>query len=195
MLAFKRCRYMQTNIELEYKTLVSREQFILLQTYFAPQERRIQINHYYDFPDFSLLKSHQMVRVREFKDSFEFTLKMYDKDGNLLEFAKTVSANSLNDPEISAFLKDHGIDAENLTERACLRTDRSIYRDEYGELCFDINTYKDKTDYEIEYEMVHNTDQFYQRYLSILKKADIEYQPSLPKVMRCIKEYYQVSDN
>ena len=43
------------------------------------------------------------------------------------------------------------------------------------------------TDYEIEYEQTNACDNFFDRFLSILKKADIEYQPSKPKMQRCLE--------
>lgn len=186
---------MNKGIELEYKVLVSEEQFQTLLQAYPPQEHRVQINHYYDYPDFSVMKSRQVLRIREFTDSFEFTLKMLDENNTLFEFNKQLPSNSMDDPEIRSFLESHGIDYSNLKELAYLKTERSIYNDGYGELCFDINTYGNKKDYEIEYEMIRETPDFMERFQNIIKKADIQYQPSLPKVIRCLREYYPESDN
>ena len=177
---------MNENIELEYKVLVSDEQFSRLMEAYPPEETVIQINHYFDDSEFSNLNRHRVIRIREFPDSYEFTMKYYDESHDLHEISKPMSDRNLSaDPELCSFLNDCSVNPDSLKEFACLRTERRIHRDGYGELCFDRNTYADTEDLEIEYEMIYPCDDFYERFLEIIKKADIEYQPSKPKIMRC----------
>lgn len=187
---------MKENIELEYKTLVNEEQFHTLMSFYPPTEEIVQINHYFDDELFSDLNQHHVIRVREFVDSFEFTMKYYDEKHNLHEISKAMnSADLLSDPDVTAFLQERAIDVVSLKEFACLKTIRKIFRDGYGELCFDENYYGNTMDYEIEYEMIQETPDFFERYLEIIKKADIKYQPSKPKIMRCFLNYSQSADN
>lgn len=166
---------MNKNIEKEYKVLVSKEQFdTLLKSY--PNITFIQqMNTYYDTLHMDIRNQKGAMRIRQIDDSYIFTLKMHNAN-DLLEFEKEVKGNALeylNDPEITTLLSHYDIAApfQRLTS---LSTNRAVFDTGYAELCFDISTYNNQTDYEIEYEYKKEHDGL-QAFQTILEPINMVY--------------------
>ena len=74
---------MQTNLEIEYKTLLSLSEFDQLGKRFSHVAPVRQTNHYFDTPDLKLRANKLSLRIRTFDDAAEMTLKIPQKVGNL----------------------------------------------------------------------------------------------------------------
>ena len=172
---------MKGNKEEEYKTLVTKEQFYRLADNYKPLKFIKQLNHYYVSDD----PSHYAFRIREKEDKKIFTMKE-PCDGARMEYEKELDTDIDKDVEIVEMLKGKGLQPpyELLGD---MTTYRAIYFDGYGELCFDINLYNDLIDYEIEYEKINERDGFKEEFINILKKADIDYEPSSSEYHRYLK--------
>ena len=65
---------MQKSTEVEFKSLLTREEYERLMDQFKGNRTDLQTNHYFDTSRFSLKALDASLRVRE-RDSFELTLK------------------------------------------------------------------------------------------------------------------------
>lgn len=146
---------MNKHVEKEYKMLVSREQFDNLCSLYETLDFVTQINTYYDTVNRDIEHHKGAMRIRERNGKFLFTLKMIQEglDG-LRECECEVSENSvyaLQSEEIKKLLEEYGINGE-IVPLTTLTTRRAVVETDNAELCFDISTYGNHTDYEIEYE-------------------------------------------
>lgn len=172
---------MKHEVELELKTIISKEKFDKLVSLYQPLEFVQQHNYYYVTDDLS----HYGFRVRIRNGEKLFTLKNY-VNGVTYEYEKVFEGNMEDDPEIIEVLDKFNIQ-KPYTLFGELITERAVYYDGLAELCFDINHYNGLTDYELEYEVKKQHDH-QNAFFNILKKADIEYVPSwASKYKRCLK--------
>lgn len=152
---------MSTNIEIEAKVLLNKEDFEkVLDTMHADQFRRIrQTNHYIDTDVQSLRRLGCALRIRE-KDDFVLTLKTPLSEG-LLEKSQTITwrqyeklakENIFPDGDIKLFLEILGIKVDDLRILTSLTTDRIDMPYKEGVLSLDCNHYSDMIDYEMEME-------------------------------------------
>lgn len=177
---------MNTNLEIEYKMLISEKQFEkLLQAY--PTAKLIrQTNTYFRSANHDEVKC--SIRIRQIGSTYLFTLKIPQKEG-LLEKETEVSGNheeDLHKPEILNCFSEYGIKGPFICEGQ-LTTERYLIKDEYGELCIDKNTYFTQTDYELEYEISTDPQMGLKHFSDLLLRHGIEYVPnSISKHARCI---------
>ena len=144
---------MNTNLEREYKVLLTMEQFEALNEQQNQWVVVRQINTDYDTKDLQIRKQKGSMRIRERAGSFLFTLKLHQGDG-LMEYEKLLPCNdvsALEDSEIKELLKQFDI-KEDIIAITSLITDRAIVETDVAEICFDHNFYNGHEDYEIEYE-------------------------------------------
>ena len=89
---------MSQSIEIEFKNLLSIEEFNKMISYFQLSDDDFfrQINHYFDTKDFALKNLGCALRIREKKEYFEMTLKQPHPDG-LLETTQTLTEKEAND--------------------------------------------------------------------------------------------------
>ena len=71
------------HLEIEYKTLLDKEEYQSLLPLFADTELVVQTNHYIDTPDQLIRKEKMALRVRTFTDQAELTLKVPEAVGHL----------------------------------------------------------------------------------------------------------------
>ncbi len=167
--------YMKKNIEKEYKILVTKEQFYSLLERYPNITFESQTNYYIDTENQMLRAMQGAMRIRHINNQYIFTLKLPSEKG-LLEFEKEVasaSLESLEDEKIKNLLEQYHIDG-NFQFTTKLHTQRAIHRTPYAELCFDISTYNQITDYEIEYEYLCEHDGL-QAFQDILKPIQVIY--------------------
>lgn len=166
---------MKKHIEKEYKILVTKEQFYQLLNKYPNITFYSQTNYYIDTNDQQIRNMKGAMRIRHTNDKYIFTLKLPSDDG-LLEFEKEVTSASLEtlqDEEIQNLLNQYHISG-NFQYTTKLHTQRAIHQTPYAELCFDISTYHDITDYEIEYEYLLDHDGL-QAFQEILKPIQVTY--------------------
>ena len=146
---------MNKHVEKEYKMLVNKEQFDKLCSLYENLNFITQTNTYYDTVNGDIQKKKGAMRIRERNGRFLFTLKMRQENlDGLCECECEVSENSihaLQSEEIVQLLHEYQIEAA-IIPLTTLVTKRAVVETENAELCFDISTYGNHTDYEIEYE-------------------------------------------
>ncbi len=74
---------MSTNLEIEYKSLLSLAEYDQLKKLFTHVTPVRQTNHYLDSKDFKLRKKKLALRIRTFDKSAEMTLKVPQEVGNI----------------------------------------------------------------------------------------------------------------
>jgi len=176
---------MDKNIEVEYKTLVSKSEFERLREHFPARYLIDQTNTYYDTVDRQLSAQKIACRIREVNGGFEATVKIKN-NGDLTEHTLLAELNDpiiFTMPEFMALWKSVNVAGSLLPIGQC-HTMREMVVDEWGELCFDTNTYRGMTDYEIEYEVKTDFDTSFHRFMRILALENIEYVPSSSKMKR-----------
>jgi uncharacterized protein YjbK len=157
----KEKKTMSTNIEIESKVLLTKEDFEkVIDALHADRYKRVkQINHYIDSEDQVLRRLGCALRIRE-KDDFVLTLKTPLSEG-LLEKSQTISwrqydrlskNNIFPDGDIKNFLEILGIKIENLKILTSLTTDRIEIPYKEGLFSLDKNEYSGTIDYELEME-------------------------------------------
>jgi len=176
---------MDKNIEVEYKTLVSKSEFERLREHFPIRFLIDQTNTYYDTVDRQLSTQKIACRIREVNGRFEATVKIKN-NGDLTEHTLLAELNDpiiFTMPEFMALWESVSVTGSLLPIGQC-HTMREMVVDEWGELCFDTNTYRGMTDYEIEYEVKADFDTSFHRFMRILALENIEYVPSSSKMKR-----------
>lgn len=176
---------MRTNTEIEYKTLVTRDQFERLLCHFPVIRTVTQTNTYFDTVDRKLKALKMACRIRVSDDSIVATVKhkvnqgVMEYDVDLEEF----DANVFRRDEFRRLFEELGIN-EELIVVGNVKTVRSTVDEPLGELCFDKNTYRGITDYELEFEVKGDPVAGYRRFTEILELENIPYLPSISKMQR-----------
>ena len=157
---------MHSNIEIEAKVLLTKEQYSLVVSYLHLERyKKIkQTNHYIDSTSRVLKDNDFALRIRE-KDDFVLTLKTPLSEG-LLEKNQTLSwreYDALEDQgvfpvgNIKSFLELCGFNTRELKVLASLTTHRIEFEYEDGLVCLDENIYGKNekiVDYELEIEAI-----------------------------------------
>lgn len=178
------------HLEIEFKTLLIKEEYDSLKDFFKEQPPIRQTNHYIDTPD-QAIRNHQMaLRIRTLADRAELTLKVPQEAGHFeynqaLTFDQVedfLSKKKLPQGEIASFLTDLGIPLAALDVWGSLETERREKRIPKGLLAFDRSRYNSIEDYELEMEVDAASDETY--FHEFLKEKQIEYKPAKSKVAR-----------
>ncbi|PFG07028.1 CYTH domain-containing protein [Bacillus sp. es.034] len=158
---------MAQEIEIEFKNLVTEEEFTRLTSHFHINEEDFisQDNHYFDTPDYQLKEKQSALRIREKNGTYTLTLKTPLKE-DLLETNQPLSINQSESlikegifpkGEVRDVLKSLSIPYESLQHFGTLSTSRAEIPYRGGLLVFDQSSYLQKEDYELEYEVKERT--------------------------------------
>ena len=190
---------MQTNLEIEYKTLLSLSEFDQLGKRFSHVAPVRQTNHYFDTPDLKLRANKLSLRIRTFDDAAEITLKIPQKVGNLehnialtseeanaILATKTLPQNCINIQNILELLKGYAIDLSAVRVLGSLTTTRREYETSIGLMALDKNEYSGRLDYELELE-VADARSGEKNFNYFLKDNQIEYRYARSKVVRFLE--------
>lgn len=186
---------MNQEIEIEFKCLLSKEQFDQLIKSFHPGPFTTQHNHYFDTPDFLLKKAGAALRIREKNGQAEMTLKEPAKVG-LLESTVVLSKEDVTaslsgtipyNDVMAAARKRAGANA--FVHFGTLSTKRAELDYKDGLLVFDHSTYVNQEDYELEYEAKDLSGK--QTFLTLLNSFNIEYKPAENKIRRFYHAQFQ----
>ncbi|GAA2836754.1 MAG: CYTH domain-containing protein [Lactococcus raffinolactis] len=190
---------MQTNLEIEYKTLLSLSEFDQLGKRFSHVAPVRQTNHYFDTPDLKLRANKLSLRIRTFDDAAEMTLKIPQKVGNLehnialtseeanaILATKTLPQNCINIQNILELLKGYAIDLSAVRVLGSLTTTRREYETSIGLMALDKNEYSGRLDYELELE-VADARSGEKNFNYFLKDNQIEYRYARSKVVRFLE--------
>lgn len=187
---------MSENIEIEFKTLLSIEEFSRITDYFQLKESHFftQINYYFDSADFQLKKRRIGLRVRILSNNAEITLKIPEKVG-LLEINDALSVSEAqhivesaalpDDGNVYSRLTDLGICPRDLRLIGCLTTKRAEIKLPQGLLALDESWYNKQHDFELELE-VQDAQNGRADFLSLLETLNIKESPSPNKIQRML---------
>lgn len=185
---------MSENLEIEFKTLLSIEEFLHAVDYFQLKEKQFftQTNYYFDTADFQLKKRHIGLRVRILSYNAEITLKIPEKVG-LLEINDVLSTKEARQIVESTSLPDSGnvynkltslgIDILDLRLIGSLKTKRAEIKLPQGLLALDESWYNEQHDFELELE-VDDADNGKKDFTDLLNTLNIKESPSPNKIQR-----------
>ncbi|MFC3040569.1 CYTH domain-containing protein [Virgibacillus xinjiangensis] len=152
---------MTQEIEIEYKNLLTKEEFQRLLTSLPfPDSGKIQTNHYFETTEFSLKQHGSALRIREKGGEYQLTLKEPHPDG-LLETHDRLTRNEVDawlngdfifKPNVGQQLEEKGILHEDLEYYGSLTTSRREIEHRGVLLVLDYSTYNGREDYELELE-------------------------------------------
>ncbi|MDZ5470363.1 CYTH domain-containing protein [Bacillus sp. 31A1R] len=191
---------MSQQIEIEFKNLLTKEEFNRLKAYFHIEDSmfRKQVNHYFDTPTFILKDNKCALRIREKNDTFEMTLKEPLNEGILEtnqviskeEAEAMISNGTLVDGPIKSQLMKIDLDFSGLTYFGTLTTERVEFEYKDGLLVLDYSYYLNQHDYELEYE-VNQYDLGQEIYVKLLQDQNIPIRKTLNKVRRFYEAKYK----
>lgn len=152
---------MTQEIEIEFKNIVTKEEFDTLCKSFSIEAFTKQVNHYFETPDFSLKEAGSALRIRHKGATYTLTLKQPAEIG-LLETHQVVTedeakmmmeTNTIIQGAVVDQLHKLQIPVSALTYMGSLTTERAetLFKD--GTLVFDHSFYYNHDDYEIEFEV------------------------------------------
>jgi uncharacterized protein YjbK len=152
---------MSTNIEIEVKVLLNKDQFDQVKRIMKADKHpvKVQTNHYVDTSTYQLKKYGMALRVRETSE-YVLTLKTPLAEGLLeknqsitkTEFSSLANKKVFPEGSIKDFLISLGVSVDNLSIITSLTTERVSL--DYQDCLFsmDANSYCGTTDYELEME-------------------------------------------
>lgn len=184
---------MTQEIEIEFKNLLSKSEFLQLKSFFSLSTSDFfkQANHYIDTETFILKETLQALRIREKNGNFELTLKQPAKIGLLetnqpiskQEFEQFIESDILPDGQIKSILMQQQINVDALTYFGTLTTHRAEKEYKDGLIVLDHSSYLNTEDYELEYE-VSNKDIGKKHFDELLKLLGIPVRKTNNKVVR-----------
>ena len=188
---------MSQNIEIEFKNMLTKEEFIQIKSHFQVKSSDFvkQENHYFDTLDFALKSNGCALRIREKKERFEMTLKQPHPEG-LLETNQILSDEQANillnggqimDGIVKTQILTLNVNTDDIQYFGSLITDRVEFPYLEGLLVLDFSSYLNVQDYELEYE-VSNRDPGESTFLNLLSKLNIPIRKSKNKVRRFYEE-------
>jgi uncharacterized protein YjbK len=184
-------------IEIEFKNLLTYEEFLQLINAFEIQKNAFhaQTNYYFDTEDFQIKNHNSALRIRLKNDTYTLTLKQqFDK--HILEthqtfdnrlFHEILRGHPLPEGEVTEALRKLQIDSMEVKCLGELTTNRVELPYQDGLLVLDENHYLGKIDYELEYESAdYNKGQ--QIFLSLLQSKNIPVRKTKSKIHRFFAE-------
>lgn len=181
------------NIEIEYKNLLTKQEYDHLIEFFKVDKILIkkQINHYFDTSSFHLKHAKSALRIREKGDYFEMTLKQPAQIGLLetnqvlhsLEATEFLNNRILPDGPIKDQLLSISVPVEDIEYFGSLTTNRVEFDYKGGLLVLDHSNYLNVDDFEIEYE-VTDPDKGEQIFIELLNSMKIPSRITENKVQR-----------
>lgn len=184
---------MSQNIEIEFKNLLTREEYIKLKSFFNLENRQfsMQENHYFDTASFSLKNKHSALRIREKNSQYGMTLKQPAGQG-LLESNQIISSSEataglqtgkLPDGLIRTLIEEMGLDFFQLEYFGSLKTERAEFEYREGLLVLDHSYYLNTEDFEVEYE-VENYEVGQTIFTNFLQEQNIPERRTKNKIVR-----------
>mgnify|MGYP005763673647 CR=1 FL=1 len=180
---------MQQNLEIEFKMLVSRDQFETLKQRCQPLQLTVQTNVYYDCTP-SAARRRIAMRIRDVEGRHWFTCKV-PSDNGVMEYELPLQENSaqaLRIPPVQSLFDQLGLTLP-VHETGRMTTWRYHRRYPLGELCLDYSLINGHDDYEIEFEVSGDPQQGKAFFMALLRQAGIFYQENRrSKYARCVLE-------
>lgn len=176
---------MKTNLEIEYKSSLTRDDYQKLINHFPFVGPIQQFNTYYDTRDALLRNQEAMCRVRVVDGISTFTLKEPHEEG-VLEHEFVMTDELHKEKRAQAILTHFHVGLDDLVEVTYSNTVRFEYKDTFGTWCLDVTQFPHHKDYELEYELHRADSSAHPHFLNVLKTLGIEYIESSPKYLRAL---------
>ena len=162
-LISERMLFMSQQMEIEFKNLLTKEEYTRLLTFFniRPEQIVHQENHYFDTPNYDLKNAASGLRIRILPNRIECTLKERSSENAHLETTDILTADvavkmirglTFEAPSVEQRLLDMNVNKAELQLFGSLTTNRVELEYEGGLLVFDHSFYLQCEDYEVEYE-------------------------------------------
>lgn len=175
--------------QVEFRTLLSKDEYDRLMNQFKENKIDYQTNHYFDTARFSLKASDTSLRVRE-RDTLNLTFKR--KKGYQIqelklpiskeEFLAIVNESILPDGDINQEITSI-IGKQKIENFMSLSTKRLYFNYGNGIIFIDESNYLGLADYELEYE-AKNLYEGKKEFIQLLKDFDIKYKKAEKKIKR-----------
>ena len=182
-----------SHLEIEFKTLLSEENYQKLLPLFLANPSVKQDNYYFDTPDFAIKQAKMALRIRTYHDYAELTVKIpqddtignweYNQKLTLVQSQNIISGEALPEGEIKDLLTQKGIQITHLKPLGKLTTVRYELKNNIGLLALDKSYYFNTIDYELEIE-VENEEKGKLAFEQFLLENDIPYQAAPSKIAR-----------
>lgn len=155
---------MNQEIEREFKNLLTKDEFeqLLLDLQLEEKDAIKQTNIYFDTEDFRLKEMRMGLRIRQYEDRGELTLKSPLQQNEKLETTDFLTfeqaeelvkaGHILLDGHVADHLRAAGVDPTTLVPIGQLSTLRYAFPGEGGVFFLDKSFYQDQLDYELEFE-------------------------------------------
>lgn len=190
---------MSQEIEIEYKNILSAEEFENLRRSFSIREENftLQHNHYFDTADFMLKEKGCALRIREKLGKFTFTLKQPHENGHLethqlitsIEYEMIMSQSHFPEGEVTEVIRTIGISPNQLVHFGTLATNRAEKNFQNGVLVLDHSFYFGFQDYELEYEC-NEKNKGKEIFYELLDKFQIPRRKTENKIKRMFNKCY-----
>lgn len=188
---------MQTSTAVQFKTLLSSEEYSKIMEKFRGNKLDYQTNHYFDTTRFSLKALDSSLRVRE-RDTMELTLKR-KKGYSMQDITVPITPEIFEDMKMNGTIPDSEIKNElipliadqKLVNFISLSTLRMYLPYKNGVLYVDKNEYLGNTDYELEYE-AKNYNEGKKDFIQLISELGIQYKKSDKKIKRAFNAYKKV---
>jgi len=189
---------MQKAVEVEFKTLLTKEEYDRLMEQFKGNRMDLQTNHYFDTSRFSLKALDASLRVRE-RDSLELTLKR--KKGYIIqEFNLPINKEIFEEIKSTGILPEGELKNEvaslvgdqKVNNFLSLSTLRMFFTYKNGILFIDKSHYLGITDYELEYE-AKSYHAGKKEFVQIIGDLGLQYKKSEKKVKRAYNAYKRIN--
>lgn len=184
------------SLEIEFKSMLTKADYKKLLTHFSLSEKAPfwQKNFYFDTPQQELKQLHFSLRVRQFANYGEQTLKVPQKWGKLeitdsltkQEVSRLVATKKIKTGgAVEKKLQEEAISLANLAPFGHLKTFRYEVPLSIGLLAIDKSYYVGKVDYELEME-VKNFSTGKKDFFQLLEELDIPYRKATSKIQRLV---------
>ncbi len=188
---------MTQEIEIEFKNVLTKEQFENLLKQFNVDENMIvrQTNHYFDTLQMALKSLSRGLRIRETKAKILCTLKEKTSENTHLETTDELTKEQAElmlagekflAPTVKKRLIELNIPLQELRVFGTLTTDRVELAYKGGTIVFDHSFYLQHDDYEVEYE-TSNEIEGHKIFDDFLKEYQIKKQVADKKIARFMK--------
>ena len=187
---------MSKELEIEFKTLLTKEEYVKLCTKFQDCKRNLQINYYFDTSRFTLKASDIGLRVRMLdKDKYVITLKkkkgytiqQFTQPITAEEFAMIKETGTLPEGEIANEIPSI-IGTQKVNNFMSLTTNRVYMPYSNGILFIDKSSYLGVSDFELVYE-AKNYHDGKKEFVQLIGELQIQYKKSEKKVKRAFNAY------
>lgn len=188
---------MKKEPEIEFKSLLTKDEYLKLMEKFKGNRTNVQTNHYFDTPRFSLKAYEASLRVRE-REDFEMTLKK-KKGYALIECTVPISKEDFEELKQTGVVKNQELMAElspligsqKVENFLSLQTFRMYLPYGNGILFIDKSKYLGFVDYELEYE-AKSYHQGKQEFIALINELEIQYKKADKKIARAFNAYKRI---